>query len=336
MESTHTSVVVVGAGIFARHHVDIMLGMGDAVRIAGFVEPAPASREAMARHLAERGRAGPHPPFYDTLDGFLADAQNRADCAVVATPHNLHAPQAVACMRAGMDVLVEKPMVLDVAEARRVIRARDETGRLLSVAIPGGYSPAIRKAKELIAAGVIGEVRSVSAVLVEPWTTRTGGTWRQDAAISGGGFLFDSGSHALNTMVELAGAADARTDALHVFQDNRGTPVEVLTLLSGRFANGVYFSLSAEGGGSNYFNRITATGSAGLLHTDSWGTRLGLSKVGEWGENPVEFTPSDGVFRHFMRVRDGKAENPCPAEVGLRCAKFLDKIRETAGNTPQP
>ena len=54
------------------------------------------------------------------------------------------------CMKAGMDVLLEKPMVLNEKEAKKLIKARDKYKRLLVVAFPGSLSPAINKAKELI------------------------------------------------------------------------------------------------------------------------------------------------------------------------------------------
>ena len=318
-----TSVVIVGAGGFARQHVNCMVAMARTIRIAGFVEPAEKSRGQMVKKLEELG-VKKAPPFYNTLAEFLAGNKGPADCAVIVSPHNLHVRHIVDCLKAGMDVLAEKPMVLNAAEARRVMRARDESGRLLSVAFPGSYSPAIHKAKELIAAGAVGKVMSIAVYTFQAWRAGTMGTWRQKPEISGGGFLFDTGSHAVNTMIDLAGSDVA---ALSAMQDNRGTPVEISSALAGRFKNGVFFTLCAEGNAINCQARIAVIGTEGVLMTGSWGESLRLIKPGSWEEKPIEFPASKGVFEQFIRVRGGKLENPCPAEVGLRFAKFMDMVR---------
>jgi len=327
MAAKKTSVVVVGAGGFARWaHVGCMLKMEDSVRVAGFVDPGENAPAEMAKVYAEKNKKTV-PPFYTSIDAFLAANKGPADCAVVASPHSFHAPHIIACMKAGMDVLVEKPMVLNAAEARRAMKVRDETGRLLSVAFPGSYSPAITKAKEMIAAGEIGKVMSISSAVLQNWATITKGMWRQVPEISGGGFLMDSGSHAVNTMIELAGA-DVKV--LHALQDNRGTPVEITSVIAGVFKNSVYFTIFAEGGTDNGGNSLVVVGTGGRLVTDIYGGCLRIQKVGSREEVPVEYAASKGVFEQFLRVRAGKLANPCPAEVGLRFAKFMDMVRKTA------
>jgi predicted dehydrogenase len=281
----------------------------------------------MSRFMADHG-VEKVPPFYGTLDEFLAANKGPADCAVIATPHNLHAPQAIACMRAGMDVLLEKPMVLNAAEARRVMAVRDETGRLFSVAFPGCYSPAIHKAKELLAAGEIGRVMSIATTLIQPWVRNSTGTWRQVPEISGGGFLFDTGAHAISVMLDLAGADVKELVAL---QDNRGLVVDVTTVVAGRFKNGVHFTLCAEGGSSLSKSGIMVAGTEGVLTAGFWGEYVRVAKKGA-GEKDVEFEGSRGEFERFMLVREGRLANPCPAEFGLRQAKFLEMVRKAVKN----
>ena len=61
------------------------------------------------------------------------------------------------------------------------------------------------KTKALIPSGVIGRVTAISAFAHQQWKRGTVGSWRQDPEISGGGFLFDSGSHMINTEVDILG-----------------------------------------------------------------------------------------------------------------------------------
>ena len=323
MAAKKTSVVIVGAGGFAHRHLECISAMGKSVRIAGFVEPAEESRAIMTESCKAKGMKTV-PPFFKTLKEFLAANGGPADCSLIITPHNLHVTQIIESMKAGMDVLVEKPMVLSGAEAKRVMRVRDETGRLLSVAFPGSYSPAIHRAKELIAAGEIGKVMSIAVYTFQNWRPLTVGKWRQIPEISGGGFLFDTGSHAVNTMIDLAGSDVAELTAI---QDNRGSPVEISSAISGRFKSGVFFTLCAEGNAINCQARIAVIGTEGVLLTGSWGESLKLVKPGNWEEKPIEYPASKGVFEQFLRVRNDKIPNPCPAEVGLRFAKFMDLVR---------
>ena len=320
-----TSVLIVGAGEFARHHAGAILGMGDAVRIAGFVDPGENAREETASMYAGRN-LGDVPPFYDSIEEFLAGNKGPADCAVVASPHGFHAPQAIACMKAGMDTLLEKPMVLNVAEAHRVIRARDATGRLLSVAFPGSYSPGTRKARELVAAGEIGRVMSATVLTHQRWLEKNRGTWRLVPEISGDGFLFDTGSHAINTLFEIIGS-DVR--ALSAFTDNRGAPVNISAAIAGCFENGALFTICTEGNTLDYSAHLTIYGSTGSLVIGSWGHNLRITRHGQ-KEEPVPCEHNRHTFAEFLRVRAGEIPNPCPAEVGLRFAKFMDMVKKSA------
>ena len=323
MANKKVSVVIIGAGGMARAHVGNMFAMEDTVRIAGFVEIADTSRELMTKKFTDAGKKTV-PPFYLTLEEFLAGNKGPADVALIVTPHNIHVTNIMDSLDAGMDTLCEKPMVLSAAEARRVIKKRDETGRRLSVAFPGSYSPAVRKAKEVIAAGEIGEVMSIAGYCHQHWMTCTAGSWRQIPKISGGGFLFDTGSHTVNTMIDLAGADVKEMTAT---QDNRGTPVDIATAIQGRFKNGVFFTLCAEGNSINCTSCITIIGTKGILATAGYGGYLKLTRPGKWETEDVPFEPSKGVVEQFLRVRAGKLVDPCPAEVGLRFSKFMDMVR---------
>ena len=325
MAAKKTSVVIVGAGGFARVHVGCMLGMEDTVRIAGFVDPAEKAREVMAKRYAEEWKKNKVPPFYNTIEEFLAGNKGPADCAVVVSPHNLHVTHIIECMKAGMDTLVEKPMVLSAAEARRAMKVRDETGRLLSIAYPGNYSTLIQKGLELAAAGEIGRVMSIAGITFQRWLEVNTGTWRQVPEISGGGYLFDTGSHTINMMLTFAGSAVRELAAV---QDNRGSPVDIATAVSGRFENGVFFTLCAEGNSVNSMMRVTVMGTGGVLVFGPWGEYLRLMKQGSWEEKTVEHPPHRNTFEQFLDVRAGRIPNPCPAEAGLRVAEFMDRVRE--------
>jgi len=226
-----------------------------------------------------------------------------------------------------MDVFVEKPMVMNAEEARQVIRLRDKLGRLVVVGFPGSLSPAIRKAKQLLAAGAIGKVSAISAFAHQQWKTGTTGKWRQQPETSGGGFLFDTGSHMVNTVVDLLGEDVVEVAAM---LDNRGTPVEIASSVTARTTSGVLVSLTGAGDSIQCRSQVTVFGENGILQTGIWGECLRLRGPQDAEFKDVKLPRSKGAWQQFLLVRAGKIANPCPPEVGLRFALLMDRVRASA------
>jgi predicted dehydrogenase len=318
-----TTAIVVGTGGMARHHLRTMLKIRS-TRIVGLVEVSQEQMAATRAVFTEGGRRCP--PFYDSINRLVKE-QGAADTAFINTPHKYHLANATDCLKAGMDVLLEKPMVLNEREARALIKARDRSGRLLVVAFPGSLSPAIHRAKQLLAAGAIGRVTSISAYVHQHWRVATIGTWRQVPEISGGGFLFDTGSHMINTVVDLAGQDVVEVAAI---MDTCGAPVEINSTVSGRFADGALLSLAGAGDSVQCTSRVTVCGTEGVMETGIWGERLLIKSAQQADYEPVKYPASRGVWEQFLRVRSGSQENPCPPEIGVRFARLMDMIRESA------
>jgi predicted dehydrogenase len=134
----------------------------------------------------------------------LADPEVNA--VYIATPVALHAPLAVAALRAGKHVLCEKPMAMNYAEACAMVDAAAGSGRLLGVAYYRRLYPKVRRARELLAAGAIG--RPVLAEMhAHDWFDGADGrrSWLLDPALAGGGPLYDTASHRIDLMNYLFG-----------------------------------------------------------------------------------------------------------------------------------
>lgn len=316
--------IVIGTGGFARFHIRTMVDKKLSTTLVGFVETSQASIEATRAIFAERGMKSP--PFYDSIRQ-LIKAQGSPEAALIVTPHKFHFEHARECLLAGMDVCIEKPMVMNAAEARQLIRLRDKTGKLLMVAFPGSLSPAIWEAKKIIAKGRLGKVTAIAAFAYQNWKLMTMGTWRQDPEVSGGGFLFDTGSHMVNTVVDLLGEEVAQVSALF---DNRGTPVEITSSVSGVSKSGVFFSLIGAGDSMQCNSEVVVFGDKAVLKTGIWGESLSLKQADQAEFLPLKYPVSKGPWEQFLKVRAGKLQNPCPPEVGLRFARLMDMIRQSA------
>src|SRR5262245_45614014 len=133
----------------ALYHVESMVGREDTT-IAAICEPSAAAYETAAAKIEALG--GTRPPNEPDWRRFL-DVTARElglDAVMIVTPHAFHFSQASAALEAGLDVLLEKPMVMNAIEAVELIRTRDRTGRLLVVAFQGSLSPNVRAAADLL------------------------------------------------------------------------------------------------------------------------------------------------------------------------------------------
>ncbi|HSN43035.1 MAG TPA: Gfo/Idh/MocA family oxidoreductase, partial [Propionibacteriaceae bacterium] len=240
-------LMVVGVGGMARDHLTAILAAGEIdpetlPSTVVFVDPASASIAKGRALFVDAGLDAPR--AFASLSEALDAGNLGVDVALIATPHNLHHSLAVECLRAGLDVWLEKPMVTTVAEAEDLIRVRDETGRLLVVSFNGSLSPQVRTAVELIRAGEIGSVTAIHGSAWQGWKTDQTGTWRTDPVQSGGGFMFDTGAHLLNTACDLAGAD---FEVVSAWLDNSGREVDILGSVIARTTTGAMVTLAGCG-----------------------------------------------------------------------------------------
>ncbi len=323
-------IAMIGCGNMARHHLRNILLQSDTTEIVALCEPSPEALAATAEIFTLNGL--PVPPNEPDLDRLLATYA--LDAAFIITPHVYHHDQAKACLEAGVDVLLEKPMVMNAAEALSLIETRDRTGRLLVVAFNGSLSPEIRAAVKLLRSGELGKLLSISGTIWQRWGPGTAGKWRQVPEIAGGGFMFDTGAHLLNTVADLAGEAFVEVAA---WTDNYGRPVETLAVVIGRLASGALVTLHGCGETvRSCASDIRVFCTDAILRTGAWGAFLEVQRQGEDALTPVEVPPSLGAWEQFLAVRNGDFPNPSPPEVGLRMARLYDAIKASAAQNGVP
>ncbi|MGY1410159.1 MULTISPECIES: Gfo/Idh/MocA family protein [unclassified Luteimonas] len=191
-----------------------IIGCGDVTE----VKSGPALQQATGSSLVavmrrDRARAEDYarrhgvPRWYDDAHALIADPG--VDAVYVATPPSTHAHYAIAAMRAGKPVYVEKPMALDAAECDAMLAVSRETGVPLFVAFYRRALPRFLKVRELLAAGAIGTPRRVRVCVhrvPDPSLADAAALpWRLRPEISGGGLFVDLGSHTLDLLDLLLG-----------------------------------------------------------------------------------------------------------------------------------
>ena len=322
----------IGFGGMARSHLRGMLKANDPFEIVAVCEPDENAYTQGAELLIDHGVTPP--PREHDLDTYLRKYSPEMQAVFIITPHVHHFEQARACLEAGLDVLLEKPMVMNVSEAKSLIKARDESGRLLVVAFQGGLSPAIRKASELLRSGECGRLLNISGMVWQNWGPKTIGKWRQDFVVSGGGFMFDTGAHMLNSVCDLAGEDFVEVAA---WQDNLGRPVDILTAIMGRLESGGLVTITGCGETiPSCASELWVFCTERIIRTGQWGERLEIQRDREDGFQEIDLPPMEGTWGQFVKVLNGDLPNPCPPEVGLRMAKLWDAVKASSKQGGKP
>src|ERR1700733_3222638 len=183
----------------------IVTGIGD-ISIRRVIPAIQAEPRSRLHGLVTRdpAKAAPYNArVWTTLDEALSDPEVHA--VYVATPVFLHAPQTIQSLRAGKHVLCEKPMAMSEAEARLMVQIAEESGRTFGVAYYRRMYPKVQRAKQLLAAGAIGQP-VVAELTNHMWFDGTGSrSWLVDPAKAGGGPLFDIASHRIDVLNYLFG-----------------------------------------------------------------------------------------------------------------------------------
>lgn len=145
------NVAVIGTGNIAPAHIGAYLEFPKRCRIAALVDIYPDKAEKKKADFRLDASV------YDSHAAFLA-GHPEVQLVSICTPPFTHAPLAIACMRAGKDVLVEKPMASSLAECDEMIRVAKETGRTLSVVAQNRFRTPIMNLKKTLDTGLAGPV----------------------------------------------------------------------------------------------------------------------------------------------------------------------------------
>lgn len=232
-------IAVIGAGSWAtRHH------------LPAFARDARVELATVVDADAERARSvGAAFGARNTATSFEeALAHERLDGAVVATPHGTHMPIAAALLRAGVPVLVEKPLALTSSEAIKLVQLVESTGVPLAVGYTAQYTPAAAAVREWVAE----RIGALLQVTVE-FSSRAGALYTAAdpddphsaySAANGGGQATTQLSHAFGAITSTTGLEFHEVAAL---THSRGTRVDVDDAVAFRLNGGVTGAASSTG-----------------------------------------------------------------------------------------
>ncbi|SFR58464.1 Gfo/Idh/MocA family protein [Halogeometricum limi] len=245
------------------------------------------------------------------------------DAVLIGTPHTLHYDQILAAFERDLHVLCDKPLTTDLDDARDLVERDAERDEVLMVGYQRHLYPAFRAAKEVWNEDGR-EPRWITAEVSQDWVDRFEGAWRQDPDLSGGGYLYDTGSHLLDGVLWSTGLTPEAVSAnMHFLDDEKR--VDGRANVTVRFTNDATatFSLSGETPCMREHVRMWDEDGAVTLDSRDWEP----SEYAEIDDESGEYRP-----RLSRKDQPTKAEAFVDAiETGERpVATALDGLRVTA------
>lgn len=337
---TAVRISVAGAGLIGKRHIE-EVHAGPHTRLASIVDPGPAGPELAARFGV---------PRYRTLTELFD--RDKPDGVILATPNQMHVDGGLACVAAGVPVIVEKPIGDSVEGATRLVTAGEAAGVPVLTGHHRNYSPIMAKAREIVRGGRLGRIVAVTgtALFHKPEEYfDVGGGWRREP---GGGPMLLNLSHEINALMSLAGDI-VRVQAA-TSNATRGFPVEDTAAMMFTFAGGALgtFLLSDTASSARSWEQTSRedkdypaygdedcyhlAGTAGSLSIPTMRLRTYVGKR-SWYEpfdttvEEVERTePLANQITHFAAVIRGEARPICSGRDGLKTLHVIDALVESA------
>jgi len=330
-------IAIMGAGLIGRRHAAQVMAQ-PAATLSAIVDPASAGRT----FAEEIGVA-----WYPALDAI--PASERPNGVIVATPNQLHVENGLELVAAGIPLLVEKPIADSVAGARKLVAAAEQAKVPLLVGHHRRHNPMIREAREVITAGRLGRVLTLSGQF---WLLKPDGyfaaEWRRQ---EGGGPVLLNLIHDIDLFRYLCGeivSVQAQSS-----RAVRGNPAEETAVALLRFADGTLGTISVSdtvvspwsweltaGENPNFPRQEQSCYQIGGTHGSLTIPQLELwDHPGERGwEEPlrrerIPFAPEDPLqaqIRHFCAVIRGEEAPLVSGREGLATLAVIEAVKQAA------
>jgi len=187
---------IIGTGNIGTVHLGVFSKLPDDVSIEAVADIDFQLAQMKAKEFGV-------PKAYASAEELINDVN--LDAIVIGVPNKSHAPIAVQALRAGKHVLIEKPMGINGSDAKEIVRAQRETGKVIMVGHQMRWLWQSLELKKQVESGALGDIYNAKT----GWFRRKGipgwGTWFTQKEESGGGPLIDIGVHMLDLALYLMG-----------------------------------------------------------------------------------------------------------------------------------
>ena len=299
---------IIGFGNMGGAHAACLAeGRIEGLRLAAVCDIDPARLEAARERY-------PQVACFPSVEALLESGC--VDAVVVAVPHPMHAEIAMAALRRGLHVLVEKPVDISVSRAEELNRAAAESGRVFAIMFNQRTNPLFRRAREMVRGGALGELKRTTWVITNWYRTQhyyDSGAWRATWAGEGGGVLLNQCPHQLDLWQWICGMPVEVTAWCNTARYHR-VEVEDEAMLLTRYANGATGQFITTTGEYPGTNRLEIAGDLGKMVLE--GGRIRWWKLRE-PESVVRFQSAESMARIAMDYEEIAPDEPETAHAGI-------------------
>ena len=235
---------ILGCGMIADFHARAIRAIENA-QLLGVADNNIASAE---RFSQKYGVA-----FYQSFEEMLADS--RIDAVCICTPSGFHADNAIAALKAGKHVVVEKPIAISAADAEKVAAAAKESGRILTVVSQLRFAADVQRVKQLVEQNAFGKIVFCD-LNMKYWRSPeyyAGSVWKGTKRFDGGGALMNQGIHGVDLILYIMG--NAKITAAKTKTAFHNIEVEDTAVAMLEFENGAVGVIEASTCAYNGFER---------------------------------------------------------------------------------
>jgi len=320
-------LAIIGCGGFVRYHVSSINDHVPELRVVALADTARDHAVRLRQELLPRRRI----EIFTDHRRMLRKVQPQA--VIVSTPHTLHYGHCRDAIAAGANVMVEKPMVTDPADARRLVAKADKAGLVLQVAVQGMYTDTFAYARKLFADGTMGPLQLVTGILAQGWMKATAGTWRQAPKLSGGGQLYDSTAHVISAMMFLV---DNPVAEVFCWADNLTSAVDINAVAAIRFQNGAMATITSGGNCETFYSHLVFQGENAMMQMSAHGGNFRVTGR----KLPKDITavpkswkvPTVTPARNFADAILGRDEPRCAGRLGILVSDLMDMLYKSVGS----
>jgi predicted dehydrogenase len=314
-------VGVIGTGGMSRVHGRQLKAI-EGVTIEAIADPSDVQRERFAQEF-EVDLAHAFSDYQFMLQ------ETELDAVVICSPHTLHYQHAKDALLLGLHVLLEKPMVCSTEQCKELIQLANDQNVILQVSYQRHFQPDFLYIRDCVQSGVLGKLTSVNASLYQDWHTLTEKTWRQNPALSGGGMLMDSGSHIIDVLLWVTGQDPVE---LYANIEKRGYPVEINSMTTLRFPEGLIASLNIIGDSPRWHETYVFCGEKGAIFYDNGKVTLHL--IGEDPQTVKLPDPTTNQDKSFIDAILGVSLEYVRGDYALKVIALTERIYAFAEYNP--
>ena len=320
-------IVFLGCGFITDVHSQHLKKLRGAF-VAGYASRDRARADEYCRRFGGDGTYG---------DYASAIADPKVDAVVIAVPPKFHLELALAALKAGKHVLVEKPAFVRMADYEAVRVARDAASRTVLVGENDHYKPLAVKLRKLLADGVIGELVFAHFTTIAK-RLKTKDDWRNDEAMAGGDAFFEEGIHWLH----IAGSLGPRIVSAQGFRpelsragDDRADTRAKSMLVAFRYDSGAVGALYYSREVPSLFRGLRLSklfGRKGVISFESNGAIMlvrggGLPRLSVPGF--ADIRGYQAMYRDFARAIASGAAPEMSLERAIEDQRLMDQIYDT-------